>query len=185
MKFKYFLRTVCLGLFTISFSSMTNASVISAEELFGDAHLTLTLEDTLTIGVNQSWGSVRIFVDEFNAEFTSGDTVDISVFEDDAVSDDLIWQTSFTVTPGEVLAGLVDRTFLLIFTPAPDDNNNAEIFADAFITKAACFICGNDRPITSNLNVALVSPVPAPAALWLFGTALLGLAGFGRRRKAA
>lgn len=29
------------------------------------------------------------------------------------------------------------------------------------------------------------SPVPVPAAVWLFGTALIGLVGFGRRRKAA
>ena len=30
-----------------------------------------------------------------------------------------------------------------------------------------------------------VNPVPIPAAAWLFGTALIGLVGFGRRRKAA
>jgi hypothetical protein len=30
-----------------------------------------------------------------------------------------------------------------------------------------------------------LSPVPVPAAIWLFGTALVGLVGFGRRRKAA
>ena len=30
-----------------------------------------------------------------------------------------------------------------------------------------------------------VSAVPVPAAVWLFGTALVGLAGFGRRRKKA
>lgn len=30
-----------------------------------------------------------------------------------------------------------------------------------------------------------VSPVPVPAAIWLFGTALIGLVGFGRRRNAA
>jgi hypothetical protein len=29
-----------------------------------------------------------------------------------------------------------------------------------------------------------VSPVPIPAAVWLFGTALIGLIGFGKRRKA-
>jgi hypothetical protein len=28
-----------------------------------------------------------------------------------------------------------------------------------------------------------VTPVPVPAALWLFGSALAGLVGFGRRRK--
>ena len=31
----------------------------------------------------------------------------------------------------------------------------------------------------------IVSPVPVPAAVWLFGTALIGLFGFGKRRKAA
>ena len=30
-----------------------------------------------------------------------------------------------------------------------------------------------------------IPPVPLPAAVWLFGTALIGLAGFGKRRKAA
>jgi len=34
-------------------------------------------------------------------------------------------------------------------------------------------------------EVAGVSPVPVPAAVWLFGTALIGMIGFGRRRKAA
>jgi hypothetical protein len=37
----------------------------------------------------------------------------------------------------------------------------------------------------TSLSGSSLSPVPLPAALWLFGTALLGLAGFGRRRKAA
>ena len=30
-----------------------------------------------------------------------------------------------------------------------------------------------------------LSPVPVPAAVWLFGTALIGLVGFGKRKKAA
>ena len=30
-----------------------------------------------------------------------------------------------------------------------------------------------------------VNPVPVPAAIWLFGTALIGLVGFGKRRKVA
>ena len=29
------------------------------------------------------------------------------------------------------------------------------------------------------------NPIPVPAAVWLFGTALLGLFGFGRRKKSA
>jgi hypothetical protein len=30
-----------------------------------------------------------------------------------------------------------------------------------------------------------ISPIPVPAAFWLFGTALIGMIGFGKRRKAA
>ena len=33
--------------------------------------------------------------------------------------------------------------------------------------------------------MAPLNPVPVPAAVWLFGTALLGLVGFGRRKKVA
>jgi hypothetical protein len=34
-----------------------------------------------------------------------------------------------------------------------------------------------------SLNSSYISPVPVPAAAWLFGTALIGLAGLSRRRK--
>ena len=33
--------------------------------------------------------------------------------------------------------------------------------------------------------MAPLNPIPVPAAVWLFGTALLGLVGFGRRKKVA
>lgn len=33
--------------------------------------------------------------------------------------------------------------------------------------------------------VSVPSPIPVPTAVWLFGTALIGMIGFGRRRKAA
>ena len=31
-------------------------------------------------------------------------------------------------------------------------------------------------------GLAIISPVPIPAAIWLFGTALIGLFGFSKRR---
>jgi hypothetical protein len=41
--------------------------------------------------------------------------------------------------------------------------------------------CVNDEAIVG----AEISAVPVPAAFWLFGSALVGLAGFGKRRKTA
>ena len=40
---------------------------------------------------------------------------------------------------------------------------------------------GNGR----TTSFEFISPVPVPAAVWLFGTAMIGLVGFGKRRKAA
>lgn len=48
----------------------------------------------------------------------------------------------------------------------------------------------DDLTVTVNSQYAMVttpggvSPVPAPAAVWMFGSALLGLAGIGRQRRA-
>ena len=36
-----------------------------------------------------------------------------------------------------------------------------------------------------NVKMLIANPVPVPAAAWLFGSALIGLAGLGRKRKAA
>ena len=40
-------------------------------------------------------------------------------------------------------------------------------------------------PALDNVSVMSVNPVPVPAAVWLFGTGMLGLIGFSKRRKAA
>ena len=39
-------------------------------------------------------------------------------------------------------------------------------------------------PFNAVADVGVVGVVPIPAAIWLFGTALLGLVGFSKRRKA-
>jgi len=41
----------------------------------------------------------------------------------------------------------------------------------------------NNSPFAGMADVASVSPVPVPAAAWLFGSALIGLIGFSRRRR--
>ena len=44
---------------------------------------------------------------------------------------------------------------------------------------------GADTIGIDNFTIASVDPVPVPAAVWLFGSALIGLFGFSKRRKVA
>ena len=180
------LHKVCATIFCFGWITSTNAALLTDFNTVDDATLTLSIEDTLILGVNQQWGTVRIVVNENDVTFSSGDAIDIWVYEDDAVSDDLLWQTNFTITAGELAGGIVDRIFPLVFTPAPDDGDNAEIYAEGLVTKDDCGVfCSNDNPITSPISVALVEAVPIPATVWLFGSGLLGLVGIARRKKSA
>ena len=42
---------------------------------------------------------------------------------------------------------------------------------------------GFERPISGNTLAVDLAPIPVPAAVWLFGSGLLGLAGMARRKK--
>ncbi len=44
---------------------------------------------------------------------------------------------------------------------------------------------GNDAAHLGTFLQAELSAVPIPAAVWLFGTALVGLVGFSRRKQSA
>jgi len=60
-----------------------------------------------------------------------------------------------------------------------DTNINASDFSSACITPGSANVSG-----TGNCSVS-VNPVPVPAAMWLFGSGLVGLIGISRRKKAA
>ncbi|HHJ35500.1 MAG TPA: lamin tail domain-containing protein [Gammaproteobacteria bacterium] len=57
-----------------------------------------------------------------------------------------------------------------------DSNNNAFDFELGCLTPGSQNIAGS-----GNCSVASVSAVPVPAALWLFGSGIIGVAGFARR----
>jgi hypothetical protein len=52
-------------------------------------------------------------------------------------------------------------------------------------SKVLSYNLGTNLVLSSTGNLTVGSPVPLPAAVWLFGSGLLGLVGVGRRRAAA
>jgi len=63
--------------------------------------------------------------------------------------------------------------------------HKAVVTAYANATGAGYWFLSSSGDLTYNVPTAGVAPVPLPAAVWLLGSGLLGLAGIGRRRVAA
>ena len=83
--------------------------------------------------------------------------VSIWVREDDIIFDELLWETSFTVTSEEVAIGLVDRTFDCSFDlPDVEAGPMWEIYADALVDKDNGPFVDDDSPMTPNLEVEKV-----------------------------
>ena len=59
-------------------------------------------------------------------------------------------------------------------------------YAEAEVDKYAAWWYQDDSAATGEINVLVEPPsaVPIPAAAWLFGSAILGLLGIARRKKA-
>ena len=72
--------------------------------------------------------------------------------------------------------------FLSGFDPTVD--GQYDFFLEAYAKGGTSPLARTDISIIVGAG-ATVPPVPVPAAIWLFGTAMIGLVGFGKRRKAA
>ena len=75
----------------------------------------------------------------------------------------------------------------LTYDPTVDMNNYIEFFAEA--GQVYTIALGGNGVGTWSQNVSdyalTIKAVPVPGAVWLFGSAMAGMVGFGRRRKAA
>ncbi len=106
-------------------------------------------------------GSV-LGTDILDIRFTLYD-LDASMFTSDALPSD----TTFTTG--------VDTGWRFL----RDVNNPSGVF------QAASFSHISDGPFFTLSEIPVTAPVPVPAAVWLFGSGLLGLIGFSKRKKAA
>lgn len=130
---------------------------LSAADVDGDATVTLWVLDRAIDGDDRTWCEVRVEVVDAVHGLTAGDEITVSVFEDDLMFNDLIFETTITVTAGEAAAGLVDQTLDCsgsFFTG--DLGLGVEVFAEANVSKATCgTFCFDDYPVTANLTVSV------------------------------
>ncbi len=171
--------TLLFSLFAVSAQSAT------ISDTDGDATLTLTVDDSITDGLDQDWGTLNIVVNENSTDLTAGDTIEFTVYDDDGFfSDTELWSFDYQVTGAEASAGSVDQTFDVSWLAG---GTSFDVYAYAKVVKDdTSWWQSYDRPQTGSVNVTVAPPavVPIPAAAWLFGSAMLGLFGVARRKKA-
>jgi len=175
--------TLLFSLFAVS----AQAGTISDTER--QTSITLTVDDIITENLDQNWGTLNIVGvgAPGGYDFTTGDNIALSVYDDDGFfSDTQLWSFDHQVTSAEASAGLVDLTFDVSWL-AGAAGTSLDVYAFARVDKYEnTFFWGDDTPETGTLAVTVEAPsaVPIPAAAWLFGSAILGLLGIARRKKA-
>jgi len=99
--------------------------------------------------------------------------------------------TPFTTGTSSITAGQLatDATFENSITGSAltSDGNggwNGELVATAIMGEGMSLFTGSPYSEVWNINITAVSSVPVPTAIWLFGSGLLGLVGFAKRKKA-
>ena len=170
--------TLLCSLFAVS------AQAATVSDTDDDLTITLTISDTITEGLDAVWGTLTVTITEDDYDLNAGDDVELWVYDNDGYFwDTELWAFDFEVTSAEEAAKEVNRTFdvswLAIFT-------SYDVYAEAEVDKWASYSYWDDSATTGEINVLVEPPsaVPIPAAAWLFGSAILGLLGIARRKKA-
>jgi hypothetical protein len=142
-------------------AALPGESSISANDY--DAWITLRSLEQVTEFDTNSWCALDIYIDESFDELAAGDTVEILVYEDDTIGDDLIFSTMLTATAAEESAGYLDRTvdcsgfFQLDDGPLWGDDQ-VELYGEAHVDKASCgTFCNEADPATDLLVVPIVA----------------------------
>jgi len=99
---------------------------------------------------------------------------------------------AFTIggaTPDEVFTRKLTNDFWLTFAASPTVGSTITGLMTATLDVETWAAAGATGTISAGSNIvgsySVISAVPIPAAVWLFGSGLLGLAGIARRKKAA
>ena len=116
-----------------------------------------------------------------NSWFQNGSPDAVALYENSNLLDSLSYEGDLPpFSEGTFLSGSDNNTDIISISRIPnglDSNNNAADFQQGCITPGSVNIAGS-----GDCSVTSVSAVPIPAAAWLFGSGILGLVGFARRK---
>ena len=196
---------VSVALFGLSISSVNAAAVRDQGQIFGTGGLlnlgTDPWSQSITTGITGLLSGVEI---QINSLIPAGNpSLTLSIYSGgNPVSGtplvtEMLSLTNSDLDPTKLYRWDVSAAELIF--------SNGDVFSFGFLASATGFqIAGNDGPgydrgnLFKNGSLSTSNPrdigfrtyvdsdinaVPVPAAIWLFGTALIGLVGFSKRRR--
>lgn len=180
---------LCLSLMI---SGAANASIIyHVDRTIGDGTVTGFIETDGTLDVLSS-GNIIDWTFKLTAENLFGGQTDVIDIEDDGSVHTII-DGAITATATQLWFnfGLVDTSYL-IFQGGEPYFNYWCLETSGCGGSSAGEVMGNRvggigiaQSESRTGNIAFAEVVPVPAAVWLFGSGLLGLVGIARRKKSA
>ena len=205
-----YLRSIATILTFAFASNLQAASIADQGQIFGtDGLLELGTDQwsqSITTGISGQLSGIEVQFDNERIPF-GGPTISMSIFNgDNPVMGTPLFSELLSLTNAD-LGGPFDNVYLWDVRSAGLFFDVGDVFSLSFQAVApGLFFPGNDGPgydggdLYKNGSVfgdgsfenprdigfiTYVNPIPLPAAFWLFGTALVGLVGFSKRRKAA
>jgi hypothetical protein len=125
------------------------------------ASVTLRLDAQTIEGDARSRCELEFEVTDDDIPFTLGDTIQISVYEDDLVGDELLFQETLPVIAQEVDAGVIRRAVNCSSDFGDDGDDRLEIFAELTAVKDDCgTFCSYERATTTTLSVEVAGDDP-------------------------
>jgi hypothetical protein len=165
-----------------------SAQAATVSDTDDDLTIKLTISPTTIIkNTDAVWGTLTVTITEDEYKLKKGDYVELAVYDNDCsylcLGDSKLWSTDFQVTRQEQQADLVHRVFDVNWLAI---GTGYDVYATADVDKAKSWFYNDDSAETGEIHVSVEPPsaVPIPAAAWLFGSAILGLLGVARRKKA-
>ena len=122
-----------------------------------DATIVLTVLNSAIRSDQKSWCTLRFIDSGQQVSWSNGDQIELKIYEDDILGDDLIWSKSISPDSTSISANSIDITLdCSSWFHDDEDAIDVELYAQALVTKDNCgTFCMYDKPETDLLTVEI------------------------------